>query len=119
MNIEEFYAENEQRRASAEVELGKTWTDGAGARFELSFVEATGELYLMSEPTPSVTEDPVGDVVVNPLTDADLVVEVLGTADNLDAVHAALEGWEDAVGQDGSLAWLRSKLAAAGIAPLA
>lgn len=118
MNIEEFYAADERRRASAEVELGKTWTDEAGSRFELSFVEATGELYLMSEPVPTVTEDPVGDVVVNPLSDADLVVELLGSVANLDAVHAALEGWEDAVGQPASLGWLRGKLADAGIAPL-
>ena len=47
MDLETFYESNEARRESAEFEYGDDWTDGAGNHYELSWVEATGELYLM------------------------------------------------------------------------
>lgn len=115
MNIEQFYAQDERRRISGEVELGRTWTDEGGASFALSFVEDTGELYLMSEPATSTFEDPLGDYIVNPLS-VEPLVEVLGAAEDLDAVHVALDGWQDAIGEPASLRWLRARLASAGIA---
>ena len=44
MDIEQFYSADERRRQSAEVELGTNWFDAKGSRYELSWVEDTGEL---------------------------------------------------------------------------
>ena len=50
MDIDDFYEENEARRESAEFEFGIEWSDAADNEYELSWVEATGELYLLVEP---------------------------------------------------------------------
>ena len=52
MDIEEFYSADERRRRSAEVEFGNNWFDAKGSRYELSWVEDTGELYAMLELIP-------------------------------------------------------------------
>ena len=54
MNIEDFYAQDERRRASSEIEFGRDWRDVGGTRYELSWVADTGELYLMREPVTSM-----------------------------------------------------------------
>ena len=52
MDIETFYEQNEARRESAEIEFGDEWTDASGQPLRAqSWVEATGELYLMKDPT--------------------------------------------------------------------
>jgi len=61
MDIEAFYEQNEARRESAEFEFGSEWTDASDNEYELSWVEATGELYLMVEPEADVNEDMFGD----------------------------------------------------------
>ena len=60
MDIDEFYEADPRRRASAELELGTDWMDKDGVRHELNYVEDTGELYVLREPSPHVTEDPFG-----------------------------------------------------------
>ena len=77
MDIEEFYAADERRRHSAELEFGRDWTE-AGSRCEVSWVEDTGELYLMREPASTVVGDAFGDMRVLNVSEHDLVVEVLG-----------------------------------------
>ncbi len=63
MDIEQFYSADERRRESEEIELGTEWHDSTGARYELSWVVATGELYMMLEPVVGgLYEDPFGDV---------------------------------------------------------
>ena len=52
MDIEEFYDGDPRRRPSAEIELGADWHDTHGTRYEVNWVEDTGELYLMREPAP-------------------------------------------------------------------
>ena len=52
MDIEQFYSADERRRQSAEVEFGNNWFDAKGSRYEISWVEDTGELYAMLELTP-------------------------------------------------------------------
>lgn len=64
MDIESFYEQNEARRESAEIEFGDEWTDASDNEYELSWVEATGELYLMVEPDAQVNEDIFGDFFV-------------------------------------------------------
>ena len=65
MDIESFYEQNEARRESAEFEFGDEWTDASDNDYELSWVEATGELYLMVEPDAVVSEDIFGDFRVS------------------------------------------------------
>ena len=65
MDIDEFYEADPRRRASAELELGIDWLDADGVRHELNYVEDTGELYVLREPSPHVTEDPFGGLHVS------------------------------------------------------
>lgn len=110
MDIEAFYEQNEARRESAEYEFGSEWTDAADNEYELSWVEATGELYLMVEPDAVVTEDMFGDFLVSDEPVNDLTVVVIAKIPSLAALEDLLEGWEDAMLEENSLAWLRERL---------
>lgn len=97
MDIEEFYDQDARRRASDEVEFGREWYEHE-MRFEIAWVADTGELYAMAEPydrrgvsTESVT------------------VEVLAIVPERDAVESMLSGWQDAMSQTDSLAWVRAR----------
>src|SRR5437870_491844 len=85
MDIEAFYSADERRRHSSELEFGRDWQD-AGGRCEVSWVEDTGELYLMREPTARVTGSGAGDVELVPMSEHALGVEVLGVISGRDAV---------------------------------
>lgn len=106
MDIESFYEQNEARRESAEFEFGGEWTDSADNEYELSWVEATGELYLMVEPDALVTEDMFGDFLVSTEPVNDLTVVVIGKVPSLAALEDLIEGWEEAMLEENSLAWL-------------
>ena len=68
MNIEDFYSADERRRQSAEIELGTNWFDAKGNRYELSWVEDTGELYTMLELVPEADSfTPFGDIEIENL----------------------------------------------------
>ena len=80
MDIEEFYSADERRRQSAEIELGTNWFDAAGNRYELSWVEDTGELYTMAEFLPEVdTWTPFGDIEVEAMPADRVLVSVVGS----------------------------------------
>jgi hypothetical protein len=111
MNIEEFYDADERRRASDEVELGRDWTDRDGRRFELSWVEDTGELYLMAEPVEAVEMDFLGDTRVDDLPVSLVTVEILTTIPDRATLDATFSGWEDAMRKPGSLDWIRERTA--------
>jgi hypothetical protein len=106
MDIESFYEQNEARRESAEFEFGSEWTDASDNEYELSWVEATGELYLMVEPEAIVNEDIFGDFLVSDEVISDLTVVVIGKVASLAALEDALQGWEDAMLDENSLEWL-------------
>ncbi|MGA2294236.1 MAG: hypothetical protein ABSG24_03300 [Acidimicrobiales bacterium] len=106
MDIESFYEQNEARRESAEFEFGSEWTDASDNEYELSWVEATGELYLMVEPEALVNEDIFGDFLVSDEVINDLTVVVIGKVASLVALEDALQGWEDAMLEENSLEWL-------------
>jgi len=106
MDIETFYEENEARRESAEFEFGDEWTDATGNHYELSWVEATGEVYLMIEPEAGVTEDAFGDFLTWSEEVSDLTVVVIGEVTSHAGLEAKLAGWDDAMSQPNSLAWL-------------
>lgn len=113
MDIEEFYDADPRRRESEEIEFGREWSDALGMRTELSWVEATGELYAMAEPAGSVEMDPLGDTRVDDLPTEAVTVEILGTVASRDDVDQLLAGWE-AVMEKGpnSIQWVRDRLAA-------
>jgi hypothetical protein len=112
MDIESFYEQNEARRESAEFEFGSEWTDAADNEYELSWVEATGELYLMVEPDAVVTEDMFGDFLVSQEPVTDLTVVVIGKVASLAALEDVLDGWEESMLEENSLAWLNERLPA-------
>jgi hypothetical protein len=121
VDLEQFYDQDERRRRSAELELGTDWTDGSGVRYELSWVEDTGELYVMREPIVGEWPDPFGGVHVegaHHLDEAEqegMVVSVVGIIADREEVERILEGWEDLVGQPDSVAWLVDRLRGAGV----
>ncbi|HVB50915.1 MAG TPA: hypothetical protein VND89_04125 [Acidimicrobiales bacterium] len=110
MDIEAFYEENEARRESAEFEFGNEWTDAVDNEYELSWVEATGELYLMVEPEAQITEDMFGDFSVSGEVVNDLTVVVIGKVPSLAALEDLIDGWEEAMLEPNSLAWLHERL---------
>ena len=113
MDIEEFYDENPARRTSEEFEFGQDWHDADGNRAEVSWVQETGELYCMREPTEAIVTDTLGGEYLQRLPEEDLVVEVLGAIPTLEAVESALAGWSDAMSGSNSLAWLKDRVVAA------
>lgn len=118
MDLEEFYCADERRRASPELELGRDWHDARGARFELSWVEDTGELYAMREPAASPAWlSPFGDWVSSSLPDQALTVRVLGHLATKDDVHRVLAGWQEAMSSPDSIRWALEALHQAGVRP--
>ena len=117
MDIEEFYSADERRRQSAEVEFGTNWFDAKGSRYELSWVEDTGELYAMLEPVPEADSwTPFGDIEVENVKVDTLVVIVLGTVGTRDGVEQILDGWADHMAEADGVQWVADRLQAAGIA---
>jgi len=110
MDIEQFYAEDERRRRSAEVELGTEWKDADGARYELSWVADTGELYVMREPSGAMTEDPFGDVWRIHIPLDQIAVAVIGWIPEQQTLEQVFEGWQDAMAQPTSTTWINERL---------
>jgi hypothetical protein len=121
MDIEDFYDEDERRRRSPELELGREWRDRHGVRYELNWVEDTGELYVMREPVPFETVDPFGGIHVAGSRGVDqtevegMTVSVIGTVESREALEQAVQGWEKAMGGPDSVAWLVDRLREHGI----
>ena len=117
MDIEQFYSADERRRRSVEVEFGNNWFDAKGSRYELSWVEDTGELYAMLELTPEAdTWTPFGDIEVEDAAVDSLVVTVLGNIATRDEVEQVLDGWAGHMVEPDGVHWVAERLQAAGIA---
>ena len=111
MNIENFYNADPRRRHSEELEFGTDWLEG-GARTQVSWVEATGELYAMRDPLGGLQTDVIGDMRVTPVAGEELTVEVLGVVSGRDGIAAVMSGWEAAMpAGDNSLSWVRDRIA--------
>ena len=111
MDIEEFYSSDERRRASAEVELGTDWFDANGNRYELSWVEDTGELYTMLELSPEADSfTPFGDIEVEKIPVNRILVMVIGNIDSLSEVERVLAGWPARMTEPGGIAWVAERL---------
>ncbi len=111
MDLEQFYEADPRRRHSEELEFGEDWQE-RGARTEVSWVEATGELYAMRDPLGHLETQLFGAETVDPVANEDLGVQVLGVIRGRENVEAVMSGWEAAmpVG-DNSLAWVRDRVA--------
>jgi hypothetical protein len=116
LDIEEFYSSDERRRSSEEIELGTDWHDAAGARYELSWVEDTGELYTMLEPNGGLFEDPFGDIYEVPERAEQLTVAVVGWIPERATLNTVLSGWSDEMGKPNSISWVADRLMSAGVA---
>ena len=113
VDIEEFYDEDPRRRTSNEVEFGQDWSDADGARYEISWVEDTGEVYAMREPDARIEVDPVGDEWMDKLPSDAITVEILGSVTERAELDRRLDGWQDAIGRPDSLSWVRTRVAEA------
>ena len=113
MDIEEFYSANERRRRSAEVELGTNWFDAKGNRYELSWVEDTGELYTMLELMPEADSfTPFGDIEVEKIPVDRILVMVVGYIGNLSDVELVLAGWPEQMAEPDGISWVAEQLRA-------
>jgi hypothetical protein len=116
MDIEEFYSADERRRQSAEVELGTNWYDAKGSRYELSWVQDTGELYVMLELLPEVDSwTPFGDVEIEQMAVDRVIVMVVGHVPTLEQVESILAGWPDHMAQPDGISWVAERLRANGV----
>ena len=111
MDLEQFYSEDPRRRASEELEFGREWSDDAGSRCEISWVEATGELYAMREPLITYSADGLGGMYSGEPKNEQLGVEVIGVVSGKPAIEAVMSGWEQAMGGANSLEWVRVRVA--------
>jgi hypothetical protein len=119
VDIEEFYDADDRRRQSAEIELGGDWHDAKGVRYELNWIEDTGELYVMREPAPPEWADPFGGIHVridDKATFDSMTVAVVAHIDGRDKVESVLGGWLEAMEQPNSAEWLAERLRDAGVA---
>jgi hypothetical protein len=116
MDIEQFYSGDERRRQSTEVEFVTNWFDANGSRYEVSWVEDTGELYTMLELLPEVdTWTPFGDIEVEQIPVDRLLVMVIGYIPTLPEVEQVLAGWPDEMAKPDGISWVADRLAAAGV----
>jgi hypothetical protein len=118
MDIDEFYEADPRRRQSAELELGTDWLDEDNVRHELNYVEDTGELYVLREPSPHIREDPFGGLHFSEPPDYDkkMTVHVIAKIDSKENVHRILNGWQEAMTSEDGAQWLGDRLRAAGVA---
>jgi hypothetical protein len=111
VDLEDFYAADPRRRHSEELEFGTDWQE-AGARTEVSWLEATGEIYAMRDPLGHLNSDLFGAMSVSPVPGNVLTVEVLGVVPGRDRAAAVMSGWETAMTSgENSLAWVRDRIA--------
>jgi hypothetical protein len=88
-----FYAADERRARSRELDVGLWWRERPdGPLHRAAWVSDTGELYL---------------VRLGPAADGGGRVELLATVADGDRLEHALEGWRERCGEPYSLTWLR------------
>ena len=117
MDIEQFYDADPRRRASQEEQFGRDWLATDGIRWEINWVADTGEVYAMREPVEPGGIDPVGDTWVADLPVDLVTVEVLGVVTDRAALESALAGWQDAMDAEGSLQWVKDRVASVATPP--
>jgi hypothetical protein len=121
VDIEDFYDADPRRRSSPELELGRDWHDAHGIRYELSWIEDTGELYVVREPVPAGWATPFGGIHVRHAHSTDeqeiegMTVAVLGVVPTRAEIDSVVSGWEDVMSRPNSVDWLVGRLRQAGL----
>lgn len=110
---EAFYAADERRRLSPEVDFGVWWRGPAASVFRLTWVEETGEVIAVSlAPATFAFND--GSVLVRAGEPG--AVFRLAVLESREAVEQALAGWAYVCGEPDSLGWARGRLARRAVA---
>jgi hypothetical protein len=94
-SLSRFYADDERRHRSREIDLGLRWRSAA-ATYRAAWVQETGEVYLFEHLQPG------GDGGT---------VHVLGRRFDAPALRQAFAGWHDVCGRADSLTWLLERSA--------
>ena len=94
-SLSRFYAGDERRHRSREIDLGLRWRS-ADATYRAAWVQETGEVYLFEHLRPS------GDGGT---------VHVLGRRFDAAALLRTFAGWRDVCGRPDSLTWLLERSA--------
>lgn len=109
-SVEAFYAADPRRLASGEADFGIWWLDETlWPYWRVSYVHATGEVYAAQHggPGPGIVEVlgvvPPDEEHIGPRYDQ--------FKRYYRTLARILEGWADHLGQRGSLAWVRERLA--------
>ena len=115
MDISQFYDEDPARRESSEEGFGDGWSTEADrhSTYRASWLNQTGELYVVREPHPGgLFARYLDQLDVDQADVEQLTVEVLARFDSEAAVKQALQGWEKAMNHPNSLNWLRERASA-------
>jgi hypothetical protein len=112
VNIKEFYDRDERRRASDEIEVGDSWLDenDQSATYQVSWIKQTKEIYALREPPAPMRKDALGETIAVSIPDESLEVEVLGLISSEEELQELLRGWQQAMREPNSLAWVRERL---------
>ena len=136
-SVEVFYADDERRRRSPELDFGVWWRH-LGVLYRLTWVDATGELVAVQLTGP--TAIPLSRLEAElervnfPREDVGAVadvfgevfgvaifggkpesVTVLGVVRARDVVERLLDGWGEVCGEPDSLAWVLERVQRAGL----
>lgn len=113
-SVEAFYADDERRRRSPELDYGVWWRH-RGIVYRVTWVEATGELIAvqLSAPRTQALVDPdkawpVGIAVIGGTAGSVYLLARLDVP--RDELEQRLDGWADVCGGDGSLGWLLDRI---------
>lgn len=92
-NIDAYYAQDDRRRFSGEVDFGVIWREGdePWPNYRVSWIEATGDIYAVCFGGPNKRR-----------------IEHLGNVERRDAIEALLEGWAEI--EPPTLDWVRERL---------
>jgi hypothetical protein len=121
-SVEAFYAADERRRRSPELDFGVWWRH-RGVVYRLSWVEATGELIVVQLSPPRVEpfafpingEGVVGGLGTIVVGGDPETVTIIGRVNGREVVERLLDGWADWCGEQESLAWVLDRVRSCGL----
>lgn len=112
-SIHAFYAEDDDRRRSPEVDYGAWWRDELNRPHRISYVRATGEVYAVAGGAdPESVRVLAADESVAVFSGGDYTgaVELLASGLSETDVVMKMSGWGEQCGRPGSLQWARDRI---------
>ena len=102
-DIEEFYSDNKERRFSGEADYGVWWRSGDedNSRYRISYVEKTGEIYIIDEGYGSRGFVALLAIVPSDNREGGLYYRTLDTI---------LGGWADMCSKPNGIEWVKERL---------